>query len=190
VSAASVRARGGDCELVGLDDRANRVLLERMLDPDPPAELWHGASRQTHVAARADGEVADPHIAKELSGPIDRPALDETGRIERPGCPRVEVTTRLVAHLLAAVQHPANLRERLRHHELASGQPADLAVVLVRAEGRVDPPEPGEHVLEPCLVDVVTDVHHDRHPHHVLDATDAGQHLGDCGHGPFAFIEG
>ena len=38
------------------------------------------------------------------------------------------------------------------------------------------------------LVDVVVaDVHHDRHPHHLLDAANAGQHIRDDAHALFAF---
>src|SRR5206468_9639279 len=52
--------------------------------------------------------------------------------------------------------------------------PADLTVVAVRAEHRVDPPEPAERALDVVVVEtLVADVDHDRHPH---DLCDRGAH--------------
>ena len=146
-----------------------------MLDPDPPAELWHGATRQPHVATGADCEVPDPRFAQEVGRPVDRPSLDEAGRVERPRCPRVEVAVRLFAQLLTAREGAANLGIRICYRELAAREAADLAVTLVRAERRVDPPQPAEHPLEGVVVDVlVSDVDDDRHTHHVLDMPHTG----------------
>ena len=53
VPAAGVLARRGDGELVRLDHPRDRVLLQRMLDPDAPR-----ASVHPHVAAGIDGMLA------------------------------------------------------------------------------------------------------------------------------------
>ncbi len=59
--------------------------------------------------------------------------------------------------------------------ELPAVQATDLALVLVRAEGRIDEAEPVEHALEDVSVDlVVANVDGDGHPHDLLDAPDAG----------------
>ena len=59
---------------------------------------------------------------------------------------------------------------RINRRELAAVDAADLAVVVVRAEGLVDEPEPVEHAVEHLVVDDrVADVDDDRHSHHVLD---------------------
>ena len=64
--------------------------------------------------------------------------------------------------------------------ELSSVQPTDLAVGLVRAEGRVGKAKAVEHSVEEVVVDsLVTDVDDHRHAHNVLDAPEAGS---DCGH--------
>ena len=58
--------------------------------------------------------------------------------------------------------------------ELAAVQARDVAGVLVGAEHGVDVPEPFEELVDRVLADVVADVDHDRHAHHVLDAHRAG----------------
>ena len=68
---------------------------------------------------------------------------------------------------------------RIRQLELAAIQTADLTVVLVRAEGRIDPAQPVEQLVEHGVVDeLVTHVDDDRHAHDVLDPADAGQRRG------------
>src|SRR5947209_2236843 len=60
---------------------------------------------------------------------------------------------------------------RLVQLKLAPAQPADLAVVFVRAERRVDPAQPVEHRVDHSVLDVVVaQVEDDRHAHHLLDA--------------------
>ena len=59
---------------------------------------------------------------------------------------------------------------RVRGVELAAANAADLALRLVRAEGRVDVTEPVEHIDDRRLVAGVADGDDDRHAHQVLDA--------------------
>jgi hypothetical protein len=100
----------------------------------------------------------------------------------------VEEPARLLPQLLAASQDPAHLAARVRKNKFPAREATDLAVLLVRRERRVDPAEPGEDVVERGLVDVVVaNVDDDRHPHDLLDATNAGQNVGDGAHARFAF---
>jgi predicted dinucleotide-binding enzyme len=65
---------------------------------------------------------------------------------------------------------------RLIQRELPAVQPADLAVLLVRAEGRIGVAQRVEHLLENALVDiVVADVDDDRHAHDVLNRDQQAQ---------------
>src|SRR5207244_11057454 len=132
-------------------------------------------------------EVPHVRLAEDFRGPVDRPALDEPGRVERSRRASVEVAACLLAQLLAAVEDPADVAVRVLERELVAHEPADLAVRLARTEARVDPAEPVEHLVERRLVGVVVaDVDHDRHAHHVLDATNAGQDVGEHAHAFFA----
>ncbi len=91
-----VPARRGDRELVRFQNRGDLEPLQRMLDPDPPAELRHWSARETDVAPGKDGKVPDPHIAEQLRRSVHRPALHKTRRVEPPSRSRVEVATRLL----------------------------------------------------------------------------------------------
>jgi hypothetical protein len=158
-----------------------------MLDADPPVELGHGPSAEANVTAGVDGEVPQIRPVEHVRGAIDRPALDEPGRVEHARCVRIEVPARLVAQLLAALQDPADIRMRVVERQLATVETADLAVVPVRAERRVDPAEPVEHLVERADIRVVvTDVDQDRHAHDVLDSVDA-RNRGRCAHPRLAF---
>ena len=69
---------------------------------------------------------------------------------------------------------------RVDEAELTTVDAIDLAVVLERAERRVDPAQPVEHRVHDTVGDlVVTQVEEDRQPHDVLDATKAGRRRTD-----------
>ena len=158
-----------------------------MLDPDPPAVVRCRAAVQANVAAGVDRVVAEPGAVQDRGGPVDRPALDETGRVHQAGGPRVEVAVRLDPEPLAPGQHLADVVTRLLDRQLAAGQPADLAVLLVGAERRVDPAQPVEHRLEDLAAGaLVADVDDNRHAHDLLDAANA-RHSGRGGHAARAF---
>jgi hypothetical protein len=171
---ARVRGGGGDGGVVDFEHRGDALAKCRVLDTHPP-----GAPDDPHVAAGVDGKALVAGVAQQLCGAIDGPALDEAGRIEAPRRERVEVAARLLVQALAEGQHPLHVLMRLGEWELAAVEPADLTVLPVGAEGRIDPAQPVEHPVEIVGVDVlVADVDHDRHAHHVLH---------DGGHARFAF---
>src|SRR4029077_4277753 len=58
---------------------------------------------------------------------------------------------------------------------LAAVEPANVAVLPIGAEPRVDLAQPGEQFVERAVAAAVADVDDDRHPHHMLDAPDARQ---------------
>ncbi len=76
----------------------------------------------------------------------------------------------------------------LLQSQLTAAQTADLAVVLVRAEGRVGPAQPVEHLIDGSLVGILAaEIEHDRHAHDVLDAAKARNGDGERAHARFAF---
>ena len=58
------------------------MTLRRMPDPDPPWLLRAGCAAGDDVAARIDGEVLRALGGQQRGGAIDRPTLDERGRVE------------------------------------------------------------------------------------------------------------
>ncbi len=120
-------------------------------------------------------EVAKTCVDEDRRRTIDGPPFHEARRVDhvRGGSTHVEVAAGLEAQRLAPVEDLAYIRMRVGECELSAIQPADLAVVLVRAERRIGDAEPLEHALENIAVDIlVTDVDDDRHAHDVLDAPD------------------
>ena len=104
------------------------------------------AAAEADVAARVDRVVRGAGRVEDRGRAVDRPALDEPGRVELPRAPArdVEVAAGLVAQLLAAREHAADVGVRVLERELAAVDAADLAVGLERAERRVDDPQPVE----------------------------------------------
>ena len=102
------------------------------------------------VAAGVDRVVADAAGLEQLAAPVDRPALDEPGRVDGPhdSLAGVEVAAGLLAQLVAAGEHPADVGMAFADEQLAAVEAADLAVVLVRAEACVDLAEPVEQLVE------------------------------------------
>ena len=187
VVAALVGARCRDGEVARLDDGRDPVADERMLDPDAPRPCRPGPAAHADVPARIDRKAREPSLLEERDGPVDRPALHERGRVESTGRTVVEVAPRLPAKLLTAFENAAHLRVRLLDGAFAPGQAADLALGLERAERRVDPTEPLEHFVDRVRGDrFVADVDDDRHPHHVLDATETRCDLRGSAHTLFA----
>ncbi len=159
-----------------------------MLDADAPAVVGDRTAANNHVTAGVDAVVAQARFVEDRRRAVDRPALHEAGWIEhRLGDgPCVEVPVRLMAQLLAPVEHLAHIRARVFEREVAAVDAADLAVVLVGAERGVDVAQPVEQAVESRVVDVrVADVDDDGHPHHVLDAVhcyfqDLAARIADC----------
>ena len=168
VPAARVVGRRRHREVADLQDLGDLAALERVLDADRPA-----AAADDEVAARIHGVPPNTGRVEQRSRTVDRPSLDEAGRIEQLGRRRacVEVAVCRCARLLAEPEHRHDTLIGISDLELAAVDAADLAVGLVRAEDAVDPPEPPEDVVDDALVDgVVGNVDEDRHSHDVLDA--------------------
>jgi hypothetical protein len=104
VPAARVLGRRREREVGRLHDRGDGLRFERMLDADAPGPA------NPHVSAGVDDVLADAGRVEHVGRAVDRPALDEPGRIERSAGVRVEVAVRLRAELLAPGEDLANLR--------------------------------------------------------------------------------
>src|SRR5947199_78806 len=125
-----------------------------MLNADAPDGLRVRTTAQADVAAGVDRVVTHARVVEKARAAVDRPTLDEPGRVERTTRTHVEVAVRLVAKSLAAGEDLLDIRQGVRYVELAAGDPADLAVRFVRREGSVDRPEPFEQHVEQLVVDV------------------------------------
>ena len=129
-----------------------------------------GSPTDDDVAAGVDGEVPGASVLQDARRAVDGPALDEAGGIEASARLGVEVPTRVVAELLAALEHVSDFRVGVVSGELAAPDAADLALRLVRRERVVDEAQPVEDLVDGCSLHVgVADVDDDPHPHHVLD---------------------
>ena len=129
-----------------------------------------GSPADDDVAAGVDGEVPGARVLQDGRRAVDGPALDEAGGIEATAGLGVEVPTRVLAELLAALEHVSDLRVGVVPGELAAPDAADLALRLVRRERVVDEAQPVEDVVDGCSLHVaVANVDDDPHPHHVLD---------------------
>src|SRR5438876_1860551 len=151
-----------------------------MLDADAPGKLRDRATENPHVAACADGVVVEAGGVENCRSSIDRPALHEPGGIDRAvRSANVEVAVRLVAQKLAPLEDVAHVLMRILATQPAAVDPTDLAVLLERAEGRVDPAQPVEELVErrAGLV-VVADVHDDGQAHDLLDPACAWKRRG------------
>ncbi len=71
------------------------------------------ATAKDDVAASVDREVPCAGVLEDLRGTVDGPALDEAGRVEAAVRSGVEVPARLLAELLAALQHVSDVRVSL-----------------------------------------------------------------------------
>jgi hypothetical protein len=190
VLAAGVCTGRGDRELSGrLDHSSDLLRVQWVLDADPPGELRNCTAANAHVATGADRVVVETGVVENRCSAIDRPALHEPGGIDGAGrCLHVEVPGRLLAQLLAALQDVSYERMSILAPQLAAVDPADLAVVLVGAEGVVHPVQPLEELLERgARLGVVADVDDDRQAHDVLDSTYPGECRRSDGHAFFAF---
>ena len=102
-----------------------------------------GCSRARCRRRRREHVVRRQRAPQQLAGPLHRPALDQSGRLEQPlaaravGQPAVEPALGTVAGLLAQPRHLADVRGGVGDGELAAADPADDAVRLPGAEGRV-----------------------------------------------------
>src|SRR5262249_62005505 len=119
-------------------DLGDRLPLEGVLDADPPA------APGPDVAAGVDREAPEIGAVEDRGRPVDRPALDQAGRVDavRGAASRVEVAAGLLPQPLAAREHAPHLDVGVIDRELAAANAANLALRLERAEGRVDPDQP------------------------------------------------
>ena len=177
VLAAEVGAGGREREVVRLDDGRDQIGLPRVLDAGAPRALGERSAAHADVAAGVDRVVPQAVPVEQLAAAVDRPALDETGRVDARQRleARVEVTAGLLAQLVATGEDGPHVAMALGDRELAAVQAADLAARLVRREALVDLAEPGEQPLERPGVGVVAHVDDDRHAHDLLDAPGAGE---------------
>jgi hypothetical protein len=131
-----------------------------MADADPP---W--AAARDDVAAGVDAEALGRDEARRAG---DRPALDVAGRVEAAGGPGGEGAAGEPLEPHALAQHLVDLRAAVGEQELAAVEAADLAVLAVGAEDRVDLAQPGEGRLGVDGLGI-PNVDADRDPHDVTD---------------------
>ena len=179
--AARVGAGRRDGEVVTGDDGDDLLPIARVLNPDAPDRRRQSAAFEPDVAAGVDRVVPPAELVGDRGCPVDRPALDEAGRVDVVVAPSadVEEALRLAAQLLAAGEDLAHVRVRVCERKLAAVEPADLAVRDVGAERPVDEAEPVEQRVEGSRVVDVADVDDDRHAHDLLDAGDAERRRSD-----------
>ena len=134
----------------------------------PAAPVRRGASPGDDVAAGVDAEGSRPRGGEPLRRAGDRPALDEAGRVEAAGGAHGEEAARRALERQAAREHLVDLGAALGEGELAAVEPADVAVVAVGAEDRVDLAQPVEGRLD-VAPSGSREVDADRHSHDVAD---------------------
>ena len=116
VLAADVGARGREREVVRLDHGRDPVVQHRVLDAGSPGGLGQRGAAGADVAAGVDRVVLDPARLEQLAAAVDRPALDEARGVdlEERRVTGVEEAARLLAQLVAAREHPADVVDGTR----------------------------------------------------------------------------
>src|SRR4051794_35679757 len=154
VRAALVLARRRDREV--LDGENGGELVERLgvADADAPEAIRRRAAAGDDVPAGVDAEPRRARRHEPLGGAGDRPPLDVAGRVEAAGGPGGEEAVGLALEREAAGEHLVDLWRALADRDLAAGEAADLAVVAVGAERRVDPAQPVEGDVDIHVVSV------------------------------------
>jgi hypothetical protein len=149
-------------------------------DPGPVVRVFDagderrpgGVDAHRDVTADVQADVDILQATEDVEGAFDRPSLDQPRRVEPAGQVDVEPAVGTDARLLAEREHLAHLRRHLLEVQVATAQAGDLAVVAIRAEGRVDVPQHpvggGDHLVD-ALERVAAKEHAGRHAHHVLD---------------------
>ena len=145
-----------------------------MPDPDPPRPPGFGLASGHDVAAAVDPVVAPAGAVDPPGGLLERPALDEAGRIEPPigaVVPGIEGAAGDDREVVARRQHVADIEAGVLLTELAAGHAADLAVGSIGAEAGVDIVELGEDLVDDVLGhERRPDVQADGRAHDVMDA--------------------
>ena len=152
-----------------------------MADPDPPGFAARGQTPSHDIAASVDAVVAAAGCVDLPGGLLDRPALDETRRVEaavRPVPAGIEGAARSDRQVLAGGDDVADVGAGVSLAELATHQSADLAIGLVRAEAGIDVMKTRDDLTN----DLVSHQRRlkldaDGRPHHVLDPAQAAGDL-------------
>ena len=127
-----------------------------------------GGAARDDVAAGVDAEVAAPAAASRAAAPATAQPLTSPDGSSRPAAPRRRSSRRVArSSSTQRVSTSSTSGRAVGERELAAVEAADLAVVAVGAEGRVDVAQPGERRLD---VDArAAHVDADRHAHDVTD---------------------
>src|SRR5205085_912016 len=123
----------------------------RVPDTDSP----RAAAPNENVAAGVDAEAPCPRTLEDRGGPFHGPTLYEARWIQPAGGADVEKAAGRDAVRLAACENLADVGVGGVGLERSAVQLRDLAVVAVRAEGRVDASQPRECLSEGARLDVV-----------------------------------
>src|SRR6478736_2599119 len=122
-----------------------------MPDPHPPRPPGFGLAARHDVPARVDPVVAPAGRVDQPRRFLDRPALDEPGRVEqavRAVTTRIEGAAGHDRKVVAGGQDVTDVEAARLDGKLAVREPADLAVGAVHAEPGVDVTELLDDLVE------------------------------------------
>src|ERR1700694_5628599 len=168
---AFVHAAGGDGEVSYCNNGRHPVDPVGVADTHPPWPTRRSLTANDYVAARVDAEVARPVHLQNGGGTVNGPTLDERGWVQAAVgvvSPDIEDAIALTVYFLAQVEDLAHLTAALVEGELTPTEPADLAVVLVGAEARVNLLQPGDDILQCRLGQRIAQIDADHRSHDPL----------------------
>jgi hypothetical protein len=120
-------------------------------DADPPGGPRRSLAADDDVAAAVDAVVPGSGGLEDLAGILERPTLDQTGRVQaaiRAVRPDVEVALARVTDLLAEIEDGAQIGAAVVLEISPRLRSADFALGLVRAEAQVDIAQVIEGLIE------------------------------------------